>query len=126
MVCQCAFQDLSNSGKERFMKKAFIFLTTLMVVVSGHSQKKQDDFVLVKGGSFKNINSNYGSKVTISDFYIAKNEVTQKEWIEVMGNNPSKFKGDNLPVETVSWYECIEYCNKRSLKEGLQPYYTID
>ena len=43
-----------------------------------------------------------------------------------MGNNPSAFKGDNLPVETVSWYDCIEYCNKKSVKDGLVPYYDID
>ena len=43
-----------------------------------------------------------------------------------MGSNPSKFKGDNLPVEMVSWYDCVEYCNKRSIKEGLKPYYNID
>jgi formylglycine-generating enzyme required for sulfatase activity len=69
--------------------------------------------VLVKGGTFINIESNYyGKSVTISAFYIGKYEVTQKEWIKVMGNNPSNFKGNNLPVETVSWYDCIEYCNK--------------
>lgn len=55
-----------------------------------------------------------------------KYEVTQKEWKAVMGNNPSKFKGNNMPVEMVNWYDCIEYCNKRSIKEGLKPYYTID
>jgi len=44
----------------------------------------------------------------------------------VMGGNPSKFKGEDLPVEMVSWYDAIEYCNKRSLKEGLKPYYNID
>ena len=43
-----------------------------------------------------------------------------------MGNNPSKFRGDSLPVEMVSWYDCIAYCNKRSIKEGLEPYYSID
>jgi formylglycine-generating enzyme required for sulfatase activity len=65
--------------------------------------------------------------VTISKpFYIGKYEVTQKEWIEVMGSNPSGFKGDNLPVECVSWYDAIEYCNMRSVKEGLTPAYTID
>jgi formylglycine-generating enzyme required for sulfatase activity len=65
--------------------------------------------------------------VTISkSFYIGKYEVTQKQWVEVMGSNPSDFRGDNLPVECVSWYEAIEYCNKRSIREGLTPAYTID
>jgi len=65
-------------------------------------------------------------QVTVSSFYIGKCEVTQKEYQEVMGRNPSYFKGDNLPVENVSWYDAIEYCNKRSEKEGLTPAYTID
>ncbi len=85
------------------------------------------EFVLVKGGTFRNTKSNYyGKSVTIPDFYIGKYEVTQKEWIEVMGSNPSKFKGDNLPVEMVTWYDCVDYCNKRSKREGLKPYYNID
>jgi sulfatase modifying factor 1 len=110
------------------MRKLLIFLlTAIMIVVSACSQGKPGDLVLVKGGTFKNKKSNYyGKSVTISNFYIGKYEVTQKEWIEVMGSNPSKFKGDNLPVEMVSWYDCVEYCNKRSIKEGLKPYYNID
>jgi formylglycine-generating enzyme required for sulfatase activity len=63
--------------------------------------------------------------VTVSSFYLGRYEVTQKEWREVMGNNPGYFKGDDLPVENVSWYEAVEYCNKRSQKEGLTPAYTI-
>ena len=91
------------------------------------SAQKPDKFVLVKGGAFRNKKSNYyGKSVTVSDFYIGRYEVTQEEWTSVMVNNPSKFKGDNLPVETVNWYDCVEYCNKRSLKEGLKPYYNID
>jgi formylglycine-generating enzyme required for sulfatase activity len=43
-----------------------------------------------------------------------------------MGSNPSNFKGDNLPVEMVSWYDCVEFCNKRSINEGLKPFYSID
>lgn len=43
-----------------------------------------------------------------------------------MGDNPSRFKGDNLPVEQVSWYDAIEYCNKLSEREGLSPAYTIN
>jgi sulfatase modifying factor 1 len=102
-------------------------LTAIVAVASGPSGEAPENFVLVKGGTFKNTKSNYSGKgVTISSFYIGKYDVTQKEWVEVMGSNPSKFKGDNLPVEMVSWYDSIEYCNKRSIKEGLQPYYNID
>jgi len=110
------------------MRKLFIlFLTALMFTVSSCSQKVPDDLVLVKGGAFVNTKSHYyGKGVTVPDFYIGKYEVTQKEWIEVMGSNPSKFRGDNLPVETVNWYDCVEYCNKRSTKAGLKPYYNID
>jgi formylglycine-generating enzyme required for sulfatase activity len=64
-------------------------------------------------------------QVTVSAFYMGKYEVTQREWCEVMGNNPSYFKGDNLPVEQVSWYDAVEYCNRRSEWEGLKPAYTI-
>ncbi len=64
-------------------------------------------------------------KVTISKaFYMGKYEVTQTEWMEVIGTNPSYWKGDNLPVEKVSWYEAVEYCNKRSTAEGLMPCYS--
>jgi formylglycine-generating enzyme required for sulfatase activity len=64
-------------------------------------------------------------RVTVSGFYMGRYEVTQKEYQEVMGTNPSNFKGDNLPVERVSWFDAIEYCNARSQKEGLTPAYTI-
>ncbi|GHU16055.1 hypothetical protein FACS1894163_04710 [Spirochaetia bacterium] len=56
---------------------------------------------------------------------MAQYEVTQKEYQEVMGTNPSEFKGPNLPVENVSWFDAVEYCNKRSQREGLTPAYTI-
>ena len=42
-----------------------------------------------------------------------------------MGNNPSRFKGDNLPVETVSWFDCVRFCNALSEAAGLQPVYSI-
>jgi formylglycine-generating enzyme required for sulfatase activity len=110
---------------------AFQVIETNLGAVSPPDKRLQtepDNFVLVKGGTFINKESTnyYGKSVTISSFYIGKYELTQKEWIEVMGSNPSKFKGDNLPVEMVTWYECVEYCNKRSIKEGLKPYYNID
>ena len=52
-------------------------------------------------------------QVTLTnDYYIGKYEVTQALWKAVMGNNPSKFKGDNLPVEQVSWNDCQEFISK--------------
>ena len=81
------------------------------------------NFVLVQGGTFQM----GGNQVTISkSFYLGKYEVTQKEWVEVMGSTPSNWKEDNLPVERVSWNEVIDYCNKRSVKEGLTPAYTVN
>jgi formylglycine-generating enzyme required for sulfatase activity len=87
-------------------------------------------FVRVEGGTFRMGSANGGDDderpvhtVTLTSFYMGKYEVTQKEWVEIMGANPSHFKGDTLPVEQVSWHDAIEYCNKRSLREGLTPAY---
>ncbi len=81
----------------------------------------------VEGGEFRNTNSNfYGKNVTVSSFYLGKYEVTQREWTEIMGSNPSTFAGDDLPVHMVNWYDAIEFCNRRSLREGLEPVYVID
>ncbi len=53
--------------------------------------------------------------------------VTQYEYQRVMGENPSRFHGDDrLPVESVSWFDAIEFCNRLSGLEGLEPYYDID
>lgn len=111
-------------------KLIIILLIELMLVVSACSQggaEKEDGLVFIKGGAFVNTKSNYhGGDAVLSGFYIGKYEVTQKEWVEIMGTNPSRFIGDNLPVEGVSWYDVVEYCNKRSLLEGLEPHYNID
>ena len=54
-------------------------------------------------------------EVTISqNFYMGATEVTQAQWQKVMGNKPSNFEGDQLPVETVSWEEAVEFCNRLS------------
>jgi len=106
------------------MKIPLFFL--LPVIMFGCTNVEYENFVFVKGGVSKNTKSNlYNSSLTIQDFYIGKYEVTQKQWSEIMGNNPSKFKGDCLPVEMVTWYDCVDFCIRKSLREGLKPYYTI-
>ncbi len=57
--------------------------------------------------------------VTVSDFYMSAYEVTQQEYEAVMGENPSNFSGENLPVESISWLDAVAYCNARSEQDGL-------
>lgn len=59
-------------------------------------------------------------------YSILKTEVTQELYESVMGENPSKFNGEkNLPVEQVSWYDAVYFCNKLSAKCGLTPVYAV-
>lgn len=110
------------------MNKVFaLLLPVFLITVSSCATETPAGFVLVKGGDFvKPTPNKYEKDATTADFYMARHEVTQQEWLAVMGTNPSRFRGGNLPVEMVSWYDCIEYCNARSLKEGLSPSYIID
>ena len=55
-------------------------------------------------------------------YYMGKYEVTQKQWRDVMGTNPSNFKGDNLPVESVSWGDVQEFVNKLNQNEEANKY----
>lgn len=65
--------------------------------------------------------------VSVSAFFIGKYLVTQAEWNAIMGLNPSYFRGNNrLPVEGVTWYESIEYCNLISLALDLTPCYHYE
>ncbi|MBL7817566.1 MAG: formylglycine-generating enzyme family protein [Saprospiraceae bacterium] len=79
--------------------------------------------VKVAGGNFKmGSNENEREKpihdVAVRSFYMSKYPITQKQWQTVMGNNPSKFKGDNLPVENVSWNDAQTFLKKLSDKTG--------
>jgi formylglycine-generating enzyme required for sulfatase activity len=65
-------------------------------------------------------------RVTVRSFYMGKYLVTQKEYYEVMGIPPGRFEDSNLPMEKVSWYYAVEFCNLLSQREGLTPAYTID
>jgi formylglycine-generating enzyme required for sulfatase activity len=104
-------------------------------IFSAYFISADDNFVFIEGGSFvmgspvyergRN-NGERQHRVRVNSFFMAKYQITQEEYEEVMGTNPSIFKGTNLPVESVSWYDALEYCNKRSQQEGLNPVYTID
>ncbi|AQQ69682.1 Serine/threonine-protein kinase pkn1 [Limihaloglobus sulfuriphilus] len=86
------------------------------------------DFVEISGYqySYKDDNTGVTTRVYVSPFEIAEAEVCQDEFERVMGYNPSKFKGADLPVHNVSWFEAIQFCNKKSIAEGLPPCYDIE
>jgi len=64
-------------------------------------------------------------EVFISSFLMDKYLVTQEQYKKVMGENPSRWKAGNNPVEQVRWSDAVKYCNARSLKENLQPCYDL-
>ena len=95
--------------------------------------KQNIKMIYIKGGSFiignkedYNKNEIKYYNIFVNDFWISNYEITQMEWQEVMGNNPSRHKGELLPVDNVNWYDAVEFCNKKSIKEGLSPCYIID
>jgi len=91
------------------------------------------DFILISSGEFDmgsppNETGRWDSEgpvhhVIISNaYYMGKYEVTQKQWRDVMVYDPSSFKGDNLPVESVSWDDVQEFIRKLNEKEGVSKY----
>ena len=84
----------------------------------------EDEYIIkVKDGKY--IPSFANELKEVFDIEVCKYLTTQKMWLEVMENNPSGFKGDNRPVETVSWWEVLEYCNRLSEKYGLESVYEL-
>jgi formylglycine-generating enzyme required for sulfatase activity len=73
----------------------------------------------------RNINEEQYNVEFSQPFYVSKTEVTQTQWQEVMGDNPSHYIGENRPVDEVSWYDCIRFCNLLSQQDDLEPVYTI-
>jgi formylglycine-generating enzyme len=65
-------------------------------------------------------------RVTLTrSLYVSVCEVTQSEWQTVMHWNTSHYQGAHKPVEQVTWYDAVSYCNQRSIGEGYTPAYTI-
>ena len=64
--------------------------------------------------------------VTLSHpFWVADSPVTQMLYRSILGKNPSRFKNEDNPVEMVSWFDAIQFCNALSLRENLQPCYEV-
>lgn len=102
--------------------------------IAQESVQAEDGFAMIQGGTFQmgspadepeRSSDETRHSVTIGDFYMSKTELSQEDYQAVMGSNPSVTKGDNLPVTNITWYDAVQYCNKRSTAEGLVPCYSV-
>jgi len=117
------------------MRKYIPMAMFCMLAAGCNAQSDNNGMQLIEGGTFQ-----MGSpiteyerdadevqhEVTVGSFYMSETEVSQKQYEAVMGTNPSERKGDNLPVENVTWYDAVRFCNALSEREGLTPCYTIN
>ena len=95
---------------KNFKKTIIVFIAlcqTFMLVSCG---KEPIEMVQIPGQNYK----------------MSKTEITQKFYESIMSVNPSHFKGENNPVEMVSWYDAIYFCNKLSEKCGYTPVYSVN
>jgi len=117
------------------MKKSAGLIILFGFVFFGCTQRLNHNMVYMEGGTFAMGSPGTEAErdidevlhqVTVSSFYMGKYEVTQGEYQKIMKDNPANFTGKKLPVESVSWYDAITYCNKLSERLGLTPAYIID
>lgn len=127
-----------NQSKRDFIKKSIVATTGVSVSLLSFPNILEaginDDLVLIKNKAFmlgspeneflrENDEKQY--KIVLPSFYMSKYPVTQQEYKRIMGNNPSTYIGEDLPVHDVTWYDAINYCNALSKNKGLTPAYTV-
>ena len=118
--------ELKQAVEQAKSSSALIDLNRLANTVDGYAPKPNYivksalDMELIwcpPGGYVRGEGDEAHQVILTKGFYLGKYEVTQEEYKEVMGNNPSAFKGDKLPVETVSWNDAVAYCEVLTSKE---------
>ena len=129
------------------MKRAIVFIAFLgcfLMQLHGEGNAASVEMVFVKGGTFQmgtnrvhlkqdgepespnaDRSEKPAHKVCVGDFYIGVYEITQKEWVAIMGDNPSRYNGSRKPVENVSWFDAVKFFNRLSVEDGFDPVYNI-
>ncbi|MBP5283582.1 MAG: SUMF1/EgtB/PvdO family nonheme iron enzyme [Treponema sp.] len=107
---------------QRFLLPALLFLTLSSSLL--HADEPQSPqsitYTVAEGVSFKMI------KIPGENYSIGETEVTQEVYEAVTEENPAYFTGENMPVDSVNWYDCIVFCNKLSVLLGKTPVYSVD
>ncbi len=93
-----------------------------------------EDFAEIPAGSFRmgdQTGAGFAEELPVHTveltrpLMVMRTEVTQAQWMAVMGTNPSHFRSDSLPVESVRWIEAVEFCNRLSVQQKLDTCYRI-
>lgn len=121
-VCNCKGQTIVDSGTKLEPIGQFVKISAGKLTVP---EKRNDKNEITQ--TERNI-------ILTREFYMCDHEVTQVEYRGIIGNNPSKGIGNTVegeiqiyrPVENVSWYMAVKYCNMRSIKEGFEPCYSLN
>lgn len=112
------FHGVNLDGEKKQKKVELAFDWKRQGDVKNELEKRKNSLVEIPMGTFIAIpGQNYSMSTT---------EVTQKLYEAVMGENPSCFKNDDNPVETVSFYDAIYFCNKLSEYKGKTPVYSVN
>ena len=119
------FDDYGNNNISLKVEDGVDFVTQNFSIYVSHTIS----MISVDGGTFE-MGGGYGATpihtVTLSSFSIGKYEITQREYEDIIGFNPSEFIDEINPVESVNWYETLVFCNIASINENLEPCYRIN
>ena len=115
--------ELDENNIEKIIKELKAIIKKYSGRKASNVESKFENMVFVQGGKYQP--SFTDEEKEVFDIEVCKYPTTQKMWIEVMENNPSQCKGDNKPVESITWWQALDYCNKLSEKYGLEPVYDL-
>ena len=136
---------------EGFMRTLLLSVTALLLLVGGCAERKRSpestptaaeipktirtktgvEMVLIPENEFTlgddggESDEQPAHRVRLAAYYMDVCEVTQASFQAILGRNPSKAQGPDRPVERISWFTAVQYCNMRSIREGFKPCYNL-
>jgi formylglycine-generating enzyme required for sulfatase activity len=129
-------QSFNGTGKLSFSRVSTATVYRVVATVTNGSTAVPSDMVLIPGGTNSGTDPVYGAySLTVETFYMDTTEVTKAKWDEVLKwasvNGYTDLpkgggKASDHPVQTVSWYDVVKWCNARSQKAGRTPVYYTD